>query len=185
MYIVVNSNLTWWLFKGFRRWEPPKSCIVISEVDLAMSSTNLSFDIPLASAAANSLLLKVVLNAGTISPASVEYSPWWNDVLFFRTLGDFLFDDVAVVFYGMANIFLASLLFNLSNFLISNLFQTYFSIQYSPFLEEYSDSRLKWVCIGLVSFPIHSHRFCILAPFHCVLLLRVRKDKCFLSNVRL
>jgi len=49
---------------------------VISEVDLAISSTNLSFDIPFASAAANSLLLKLVLNAGTISPESVEYSPW-------------------------------------------------------------------------------------------------------------
>ena len=106
MYIVVNSNLTWWLFKGFKRWEPPKSCIVISEVDLAISSTNLSFDIPFASAAANSLLLKLVLNAGTISPESVEYSPWWSDVLCFRTLGDFLFDAVAVVFYGMAKIFL-------------------------------------------------------------------------------
>ena len=102
MYIVGHLILTWWLFKGFRRWEPPKSCIVISEVDLAMSSTNLSFDIPFASAAAKSLLLKLVLNAGTISPESVEYSPWWSDVLCFRTLGDFLFDVVAVVFYGVA-----------------------------------------------------------------------------------
>ena len=111
MYIVGDLILTWWLFKGFKRWEPPKSCIVISEVDLAISSTNLSFDIPFASAAANSLLLKLVLKAGTISPESVEYSPWWSDVLCFRTLGDFLFDAVAVVFYGMAKIFLLFLSF--------------------------------------------------------------------------
>ena len=48
---------------------------MISDVDLATSSTNLSLDIPLASAAANNLFRRFELNAGTIRPESVEYSP--------------------------------------------------------------------------------------------------------------